>query len=199
VLDALLGARVFLKAETLQRTGSFSSAAPTTGFPRSRRTARPTAWWPIRPAITPRAWPHGGGALQHAGGDRDAVDAPQAKRERTAALAPKWCCTTATPRIAPRSPAHRATAGAVLVPPFDDPYVIAGQGTAGREICEDLEKLGVTPDVVVVGTSGGGLIAGIALAIKARVPARSSIRPSPRASTTRCARSRAASARPIRG
>jgi len=60
--------------------------------------------------------------------------------------------------------------GAVLVPPFDDPYVIAGQGTAGREICEDLDKLGLKPDVVVVGASGGGLIAGIALAIKARVP-----------------------------
>jgi threonine dehydratase len=48
--------------------------------------------------------------------------------------------------------------------------VIAGQGTAGREICEDLDKLGLKPEVVVVGASGGGLIAGIALAIKARVP-----------------------------
>ena len=61
--------------------------------------------------------------------------------------------------------------GAVLVPPFDDPLIIAGQGTAGREICEDLERLGVTPDIAVVGASGGGLIAGIALAMKARVPA----------------------------
>jgi threonine dehydratase len=58
----------------------------------------------------------------------------------------------------------------VLVPPFDDPFVIAGQGTAGRVICEDLEKLGLKPDVAVVGASGGGLIAGIALAMKARLP-----------------------------
>ena len=58
----------------------------------------------------------------------------------------------------------------MLVPPFDDPLVIAGQGTAGREIVEDLAALGLKPDVVVVGASGGGLIAGIALAIKARVP-----------------------------
>ena len=58
----------------------------------------------------------------------------------------------------------------MLVPPFDDPMVIAGQGTAGREIVEDLAALGLKPDVVVVGASGGGLIAGIALAIKARVP-----------------------------
>jgi threonine dehydratase len=57
-----------------------------------------------------------------------------------------------------------------LVPPFDDPLVIAGQGTAGREICEDLDALRVTPDIAVVGASGGGLIAGIATAMKARVP-----------------------------
>jgi threonine dehydratase len=60
--------------------------------------------------------------------------------------------------------------GAVLVPPFDDPLIIAGQGTAGREIIEDLAALDLKPDVVVVGASGGGLIAGIALAVKAKVP-----------------------------
>jgi threonine dehydratase len=56
---------------------------------------------------------------------------------------------------------------AVLVPPFDDPDIIAGQGTIGLEICEDL------PDVntVVVPIGGGGLISGISLAIKALKPA----------------------------
>ena len=58
----------------------------------------------------------------------------------------------------------------MLVPPFDDPLIIAGQGTAGREIVEDLAALGLKPDVVVVGASGGGLTAGIALGVKARVP-----------------------------
>ena len=42
--------------------------------------------------------------------------------------------------------------------------------TAGREICEDLSALGVKPDVAVIGASGGGLMAGISLALKARVP-----------------------------
>jgi threonine dehydratase len=56
--------------------------------------------------------------------------------------------------------------GAVLIPPFDDPHIIAGQGTAGLEICEDL------PDVstVVVPIGGGGLIAGIATAVKTLKP-----------------------------
>ena len=59
---------------------------------------------------------------------------------------------------------------AALVPPYDDAFVIAGQGTAGREIVEDLARLGLAPDVVAVTASGGGLTAGIALAVKARVP-----------------------------
>ena len=57
VLDARLGARVFLKAETLQRTGSFKFRGAynkISSIPPDRKSA--TAWWPIRPAITPRAW-----------------------------------------------------------------------------------------------------------------------------------------------
>ena len=62
--------------------------------------------------------------------------------------------------------AHVREHGATLVPPFDHPDVIAGQGTIGIEILEDL------PDVhtVVVPLSGGGLIAGVALALKAVAP-----------------------------
>ena len=52
--------------------------------------------------------------------------------------------------------------GLTMVDPFDDPFVIAGQGTIGLEILEDLPDLGA----VVVPLSGGGLISGIALAIK---------------------------------
>jgi threonine dehydratase len=54
--------------------------------------------------------------------------------------------------------------GRTLVHPFDDPLVIAGQGTVGLEILED----GPVPDVVLAGCGGGGLISGIAVAVKAR-------------------------------
>jgi threonine dehydratase len=60
--------------------------------------------------------------------------------------------------------------GATLVRPYDDPYVIAGQGTVGREIAEDMAALGIVPDIVVAPASGGGLVAGVATAIKARYP-----------------------------
>ena len=60
--------------------------------------------------------------------------------------------------------------GATLVRPYDDPFVIAGQGTAGREIAEDMAALGLVPDIVVAPASGGGLIAGVATAVKAKFP-----------------------------
>jgi threonine dehydratase len=51
--------------------------------------------------------------------------------------------------------------GRVLVHPFDDPFVLSGQGTVGREILEDLPGV----EVVVVPTGGGGLVSGIAAAL----------------------------------
>lgn len=56
--------------------------------------------------------------------------------------------------------------GAVLIPPFDDPDVIAGQGTAGLEICEDLPEV----NLVIVPIGGGGLISGISTAVKSLKP-----------------------------
>lgn len=63
--------------------------------------------------------------------------------------------------------AHAARAGAVFVPPFDHPLVVAGQGTIGVELAEELPA-GTRAVVVPVG--GGGLIAGIAVALAARRP-----------------------------
>jgi threonine dehydratase len=98
-------------------------------------------------------------------------DAPKPKRERTAALGAEIVLYNRDRED--RAAIAReivAARGATLVSPFDDPMVIAGQGTAGREIAEDLDALGVKPDVVVIGASGGGLAAGITLALKARFP-----------------------------
>jgi threonine dehydratase len=171
VLDARLGARVFLKAETLQRTGSFKFRGAynrISSIPPERRSAGVVAY---------SSGNHAQGVAHAAALCKTPAvivmpsDAPKAKRERTAALGAEIV-------LYDRDREDRAAIardiaqkrGAVLVPPFDDPLVIAGQGTAGREICEDLDQLGLKPDLVVVGASGGGLIAGIALAVKARMP-----------------------------
>ena len=61
--------------------------------------------------------------------------------------------------------------GATLVPPFDDPNIIAGQGTVGLEIVEDCKRRDVFADLVLAPCSGGGLVAGVATAVKAHWPA----------------------------
>jgi threonine dehydratase len=63
-----------------------------------------------------------------------------------------------------------AERGAVVVPPYDDPDIIAGQGTVGLEIAEQARAIGAKLDAVIANSSGGGLIAGIALAIAAKSP-----------------------------
>jgi len=99
------------------------------------------------------------------------ADAPLSKRERTKAYGAEVV-------LYDRSRDDReaiardiaAKSGATLVRPYDDPLVIAGQGTVGKEIAEDMAALGLTPDIVVAPASGGGLVAGVATAIKARYP-----------------------------
>jgi len=170
-LDAMTGGRIFLKAETLQRTGSFKFRGAYNKL---------AALAPERRAGGVVAYSSGNHAQGVAAaaqllGMRCVIvmphDAPRAKRERTAALGAEivlYDRTRDDREAIAADIAHRR--GAVLVPPYDDALIIAGQGTAGREIVEDLDALGLAPDVVVVTASGGGLTAGIALAIKARVP-----------------------------
>jgi threonine dehydratase len=99
------------------------------------------------------------------------ADAPLSKRERTRAYGADVVLYDRDRED--REAIARDIAGqrgATLVRPYDDPLVIAGQGTVGREIAEDMAALGITPDIVVAPASGGGLVAGVATAIKARYP-----------------------------
>lgn len=59
-----------------------------------------------------------------------------------------------------------AKTGAALIKPYDDPYVMAGQGTAGLEIAAQCEEIGATPTSLLVCCGGGGLTAGVATAFK---------------------------------
>ena len=170
-LDALTGGRTFLKAETLQRTGSFKFRGAynkLASIPPDQRSGGVVAFSSGNHA-------QGVAAAARLLGMRCVIvmprDAPRAKRERTAALGAEVVLYDRArddrEAIAGDIAARR---GAVLVPPYDDALIIAGQGTAGREIVDDLATLGLIPDVVVVTASGGGLTAGIALAVKSRVP-----------------------------
>jgi threonine dehydratase len=171
VLNERVGTRVFLKPEMLQRTGSFKFRGAFNKLS----------------SIPPSA--RGGGVVafssgNHAQGVAAAArilnmrativmpaDAPLSKRERTKSYGAEVVLYDRDRED--REAIARDIAGkhgATLVRPYDDPLVIAGQGTAGREIAEDMAALGITPDIVVAPASGGGLVAGVATAIKARFP-----------------------------
>jgi threonine dehydratase len=167
VLDERLGARVFLKAEILQRTGSFKFRGAynkISSIPEARRAAGVVAYSSGNHA-------QGVAAAARLLGMRATIvmpsDAPRAKRERTKALGaeivPYDRDKDDRAAIAHKIAAER---GATIVPPYDDPLIIAGQGTIGTEIVEDLARLSLKPDIVVIGASGGGLAAGTALGIK---------------------------------
>src|SRR5512141_3032152 len=171
VLDERVGARVFLKAETLQRTGSFKFRGAynkVSSIPAEQRAAGVVAYSSGNHA-------QGVAAAARLMGMRATIvmpaDAPRPKRERTLALGAEVVLydrnTEDRAAIAKQIVAER---GATLVPPYDDPLIIAGQGTIGAEIVEDLRWLNLKPQVVFIGASGGGLAAGVALGIKTRVP-----------------------------
>jgi threonine dehydratase len=63
-----------------------------------------------------------------------------------------------------------AERGAALIPPFDDPRIIAGQGTVGLEIAAQAAAMDARLDALIVNASGGGLVAGCALALAAESP-----------------------------
>jgi len=171
VLDEVIGARVFLKAETLQRTGSFKFRGAynkISSIPTDRRSAGVVAYSSGNHA-------QGVAAAARLLGMRATIvmpaDAPRPKRERTLALGAEVVLydrnTEDRAAIAKKIVAER---GATLVPPYDDPLIIAGQGTIGTEIVEDLARLSLKPEIVIVGASGGGLAAGISLGVKSKVP-----------------------------
>ena len=170
-LDERVGARVFVKPEVLQRTGSFKFRGAfnkLSSIPQDKRSAGVVAF----------------SSGNHAQGVAAAAqilkmpativmpsDAPASKRERTKGYGAQVVLYDRDKEDREQIARDIAgKSGATVVPPFDDPMVIAGQGTVGLEMVEDFTALGVAPDIVSAPASGGGLMAGIALAIKAKFP-----------------------------
>jgi threonine dehydratase len=171
-LDAATGAKVFVKAECLQRTGSFKFRGA------YNRISRLTADELRRGVVAFSSGNHAQGVAAAAALMKTPAvivmpsDAPRAKIEGTRALGgevivyDRW--TESREDIGAKISRER---GAVLVPPFEDFYVIAGQGTVGLEAAAQLKASGQTAGVLLAPASGGGLVAGIGLAFDALSPA----------------------------
>src|ERR1700710_1354482 len=171
VLNERVGTKVFLKPEMLQRTGSFKFRGAfnkLSSIPSDNRSGGVVAFSSGNHAQGVAA------AAQILDMQATIVmpkDSPLTKRERTKGYGAEVVLydRDKEDREAISQDIARKR-GATLVRPYDDPFVIAGQGTAGREIAEDMAALGLVPDIVVAPASGGGLVAGVATAVKARYP-----------------------------
>lgn len=170
-LDEIAGRRVLVKAECLQHTGSFKYRGA----------------WSAVSALAPEVRARGVIAFSsgnHAQGVALAarqhgvaaviimpIDAPRTKIDNTRALGAEVVLYDRTTgdrdAIGAQLSAER---GLTLIRPYDEPQVIAGQGTTGLEIAEQAAALGVSVADVLVCCGGGGLTSGIALALAARAP-----------------------------
>ncbi len=170
-LDEIAGRRVLVKPECLQHTGSFKFRGA----------------WSAVSALEPDVRARGVIAFSsgnHAQGVAYAAklhgvsaviimpsDAPKMKIDNTRALGAEVVLYDRASEDRDALGAKLATErGLTLVKPFDEPLVIAGQGTSGLEIAEQAADQGVRQADVLVPCGGGGLTAGIALALEARAP-----------------------------
>ena len=170
-LDEIAGRRVLVKPECLQHTGSFKFRGG----------------WSAVSALDPETRARGVIAFSsgnHAQGVANAAklhgvpaviimpsDAPKMKIDNTRALGAEVVlydrANEDRDALGAKLAAER---GLTLIKPFDDPLVIAGQGTTGLEIAEQAGEQGVNRADVLVPCGGGGLTAGIALALEAHAP-----------------------------
>lgn len=167
LLNARVGGRLLIKPEPLQRTGSFKFR----GACNAMAALRPAA------VVAYSSGNHAQGvALAARLFGIPAVivmpqDAPEIKQANTRAYGAEL-------RLYERDRESREAIAeaiaherqATLIRPYDEPLVIAGQGTIGLEIAEDCLARGLLPDAVLSPCGGGGLVAGIATAVRATLP-----------------------------
>ena len=168
LLDQLTGGTVLLKAECLQRTGSFKLRGATNAALQLGEAER-------RAGVLTYSSGNHGQALACAAASLGMAatvfmpdDAPEVKvasTRRWGAEIVRFNRRTDDREAVAR--AYAARTGATVIPPFEHPHVIAGQGTLALELLEDADA---TIDALLVCTGGGGMVAGCALAMEGASP-----------------------------
>ncbi|MDO8973736.1 threonine/serine dehydratase [Reyranella sp.] len=170
-VNRTLGGRLFLKAECLQRTGSFKlrGAYNFLASMSEADRARGVAGW--------SSGNHAQGLAEAARllGTKATIvmpaDAPALKVANTRASGAEVVLYDRVKDSREEiGQGIAAKTGATIVPPYDHPWILTGQGTAGLEIAEQAKALGVTLDAVAAPCSGGGLATGVALGVKGVSP-----------------------------
>jgi len=171
LLNERAGGRILVKAEPLQRTGSFKFRGAYNRLSRLGPDER------RRGVVAYSSGNHAQGVAYAAAllGIPATIimpaDAPAIKVRNTKAYGATVVSydryTENREAVGGRIAAER---GATIVPPYDDPDIIAGQGTIGLEIAAQAAAIGAQIDAVLVCCGGGGLVSGTALALNARLP-----------------------------
>ncbi|MBF2099062.1 MAG: threo-3-hydroxy-L-aspartate ammonia-lyase [Gloeomargaritaceae cyanobacterium C42_A2020_066] len=166
-VNAATGATVFFKAENFQRTGSFKFRGAYNALAQLTPAQRQQGVITYSSGNHAQALAAAGRRLGVAVTVVMPQDAPAVKRAATEAYGAEVIpYDRATVRREVLGETLAAGRGLTLIPPYDHPWVIAGQGTAGRELCQQVADL----DFVLVCCGGGGLLSGIALAVRALQP-----------------------------
>lgn len=170
-LNERLGARILLKCEMFQPVGAFKIRGAWNLMSRLSEDERTNGAVAFSSGNHAQAVAWAGRRLGMSVTIVMPQDAPKIKIENTRALGAD---VVLYDRVADdREEIARkivGDTGAVIVPPYDHPDIIAGQGTVGLEIAEQCTAMGVVPDAAIVPCSGGGLIAGCAIALKNAFP-----------------------------
>lgn len=170
-LDEIAGRRIFVKPECLQHTGSFKFRGAWSAISALAPDVR------SKGVIAFSSGNHAQGVALAAKLHRIASviimpsDAPALKIANTRAYGAEVVLYDRVQESRDEIGARLATdRNLTLIKPFDQPQVIAGQGTTGLEIAEQAAELGIDKADVLVPVSGGGLLSGIALALEAKAP-----------------------------
>ncbi|MFC6635003.1 threonine ammonia-lyase [Microbulbifer taiwanensis] len=168
-INRLSGADLWFKCEQLQKVGAFKARGASNAL---------ALLPPATQMVATHSSGNHGAALAWAAAERGLActvvmpeTAPLAKRAAVAGYGAE--IVICGPSQADRESALQKLVeqtGAHIVPPFDDRRIIAGQGTVALEIVQQCREQGFTPDILVAPVGGGGLLAGIGLAVAALAP-----------------------------
>ena len=170
-LDEIAGRRVFVKPENLQHTGSFKfrggwSAISALSDAQRKQGVIAFSSGNHAQGVASAAAAHGVKAVIVM-----PADAPKIKIDNTRALGADVVLYDRAGGESREEAAEAYTkAGMILIRPYDDAQVIAGQGTTGLEIAEQAAEVGIDAAEVLICTGGGGLSAGVSLALEAKAP-----------------------------
>jgi len=166
-LSRLFGADIYLKLENLQNTGSFKVRGATFKLLSEKRKRN------LREVVAASAGNHAQGVALAArqAGVKATVVMPEwasiSKQEATRGYGGTVIISGKNMSESLKEARKLAGEDILFIHPFDDPWIIAGQGTVGLEILEDIDA----PDKILVPVGGGGLAAGIGIAVKSKNPA----------------------------